>query len=359
MTMLDSILSRARSGGRLSPDEALELFRSDDIHAIGAAADEVRRRRNGRNAYYVKNLHLNYTNICLHDCKFCGFARRPGEEGGWQMDLAQILEYADRIGLHRLTEVHIVGGLNPKYPFDFYTSMIRALKERFPSLHVKAFTATEIDFISRIGKRSWEQALRELREAGLDSMPGGGAEVFSRRVWDEVCDNKTRPDKWLGIHRTAHRLGLRSTCTMLYGHIETIEERVEHMRLLRELQDETGGFTAFIPIAFQPEKNALAHLGRTTGLDDLRTHAIARLFLDNFDHLKSYWVTLGPKMAQVLLNFGCDDIDGTIVEERIMHMSGSPSPAGLAEEELVRCIREVGCVPVQRDSLYRPIKSWN
>jgi aminodeoxyfutalosine synthase len=282
-----------------------------------------------------------------------------GEEGGWQMTVQQVLDYAEKVNLNRLTEVHVVGGLNPKYPFEFYVDMLRGLKAKYPKLHIKAFTATEIDFISKIGKRSWEQTLRELHEAGLDSMPGGGAEIFSKRVWDEICDNKTKPDKWLDIHRTAHKIGLKSTCTMLYGHMETVDERVEHMRLLRELQDETGGFTAFIPITFQPEKNSLAHLGRTTGLDDLRTHAIARIFLDNIQHLKAYWVTLGPKMAQVLLNFGCDDIDGTIVQERIMHMAGASTPEGLTEEDLVRHIKEVGRVPVQRDSLYTPIKIWN
>jgi aminodeoxyfutalosine synthase len=281
------------------------------------------------------------------------------EEGGWQMDVQAVLEYAEKIHMNRLTEVHIVGGLNPKYPYEFYIEMLRALKSRYPAVHLKAFTATEIDFISKIGKRSWEQALRELHEAGLDSMPGGGAEIFSKRVWDEICDNKTKPDKWLEIHKTAHRIGLRSTCTMLYGHVETVEERVEHMRLLRSLQDETGGFTAFIPITFQPEKNALAHLGRTTGLDDLKTHAIARIFFDNIEHIKAYWVTLGTKMAQVLLNFGCDDIDGTIIRERIMHMSGAGSPEGMTEDDMVRQIKEVGRVPVQRDSLYRPIKVWN
>lgn len=356
---MDAILAKARRGERISPEDALALFQSDDVFTLGQVANEIREKRSGRFTYYVKNMHLNYTNYCVHDCKFCGFARRMTEEGGWQMTVEQVLEYAERINVNRLTEVHVVGGLNPKYPFEFYTEMLRSLKTKYPGLHIKAFTATEIDFISKIGKRSWEQALRELRQAGLDSMPGGGAEIFSKRVWDEICDNKTKPEKWLDIHRTAHKIGLKSTCTMLYGHIESVAERVEHMRLLRDLQDETRGFTAFIPITFQPEKNALAHIGRTTGLDDLKTHAVARIFLDNIDHIKAYWVTLGPKMAQVLLNFGCDDIDGTIIQERIMHMAGAGSPEGLTEDDLVRQIKEVGRIPVQRDSLYAPIKVWN
>lgn len=359
MGELDKISEKVLAGERLTFEDGLTLFRTHDIFTLGKLANWVREKRNGNYAYYVKNMHLNYTNICVHTCKFCGFARRKGEEGGWEMDLQGVLNYAEKIQLHSLTEVHIVGGLNPKYPYDYYTSMLRALKDKYPKLHIKAFTATEIDFISKIGKRSYEQTLQDLRQAGLGSLPGGGAEVFSKRVWDAVCDNKTKPEKWLEVHRVAHRLGLRSTCTMLYGHIETVEERLEHMVRLRELQDETRGFTAFIPLKFQPEKNELAHLGATTGLDDLKTHAVARLMMDNFDHIKAYWVTLGIKMAQVLLEFGVDDIDGTIVEERIMHMSGAGTPTGLAEQDLVRYIRESGRIPVQRDTLYNPIKVWN
>lgn len=354
------LAAKIERGGRITPEEALELFRWDDIHELGNLANRLRERKNGSYAYYIKNLHLNYTNYCVHACKFCGFARRLNEpEGAWQMEIDQVLQTAEKVGLHSLTEVHIVGGLNPRYPYDFYPTMLRALHERYPALHIKAFTATEIDFISKVGKRDWGTTLRELKEAGLNSLPGGGAEVFSQRVWDDICDRKTSPDKWLKIHELAHGAGLRSTATMLYGHIETVEERVEHMRLLRDLQDRTGGFTAFIPIAFQPEKNELAHLGRTTAMDDLRTHAVARIFLDNFDHLKAYWVTLGPRTAQVMLSFGADDIDGMIVQERIMHMSGAESPIGLTEDELVRSIRETGRIPVQRDSVYRPLHIWS
>lgn len=353
------IVDRIRRGDRLTPSDAVSLFGEEDVHALAELANEAKRRRHGSVAYYVRNMHLNYTNICIHSCKFCGFARKPGEKGGWEMDVERVLERAEQLGLDRLTEVHIVGGLNPSYPYEYYPSILRALKGKYPGLHIKAFTATEIDFISRIGKRDWERTLADLKQAGLDSMPGGGAEIFSSRVWSEVCDRKTPPERWLAIHETAHRMGIPSTCTMLYGHIETIEERVEHMRLIRDLQDRTQGFTAFVPIAFQPGENDLRHVERTTGIDDLRTHAIARLFLDNVPHIKAYWVTLGPKMAQVLLSCGADDIDGMICEERIMHMSGAGSPVSLTEEQLTAHIREAGLIPVQRDSLYRPLKVWN
>lgn len=357
---MEDLIAKIEAGERIDAAEARRLFEWEDIHTLGRLANAIRERKNGSYAYYVKNMHLNYTNYCVHACKFCGFARRLDENGGaWQMDLEEVLAQADRAAAQNLTEVHIVGGLNPRYPYEFYLSMLRKIREKYPTLHIKAFTATEIDFISRIGKRGWETTLQDLQAAGLNSLPGGGAEVFSKRVWDEICDRKTSPEKWLKIHEIAHRLGMRSTATLLYGHMETIDERIEHMRLLRDLQDRTGGFTAFIPIAFQPERNDLAHLGRTTAMDDLRTHAVARIFLDNFDHIKAYWVTLGPKMAQVMLSFGADDVDGMIIVERIMHMSGAPVPSGLREEELVAAIQEAGRIPVQRDSVYAPIRVWN
>lgn len=344
---------------RLTTEEAIELYKNGELFSLGESASEVRRRLHGDNVYYVKNLHLNYTNVCVHSCKFCGFARRKGEPGGWEMTIDSLLSYIHNHGGSELTEVHIVGGLNPAYKFDFYPSMLREIKNAFPHIHIKAFTATEIDFISRIGKRGISETLSTLIDAGLGSLPGGGAEVFSDRVWDEVCDHKTPPDRWLNIHRTAHRLGLKSTCTLLYGHIETPEERVRHLELLRNLQDETGGFTAFIPIAFQPADNQLSHLPAVGGLDSLRLHAVSRIFLDNIPHIKAYWVTLGIKLAQILLDFGVDDIDGTIVRETIMHMSGAETPKGLTEQEIVRFIKETGKTPVQRDTIYRPLKVWN
>lgn len=357
---MKDLIAKIERGERIDPAEARRLFDWDDIHALGRLANAIRERKNASYAYYVRNMHLNYTNVCVHACKFCGFARKVNEtEGAWQMELEEVLAQADRAAAQNLTELHIVGGLNPRYPYEFYPTMIRRIREKYPALHIKAFTATEIDFISRMGKRNWETTLRELHAAGVNSLPGGGAEVFSKRVWDEICDRKTIPEKWLQIHELAHRLGIRSTATLLYGHVETVDERIEHMRLLRDLQDRTGGFTAFIPIAFQPGSNDLSHVGRTTAIDDLRTHAVARIFLDNFDHIKAYWVTLGPKMAQVMLSFGADDIDGMIVVERIMHMSGAPVPNGLREQELVAVIREAGRIPVQRDSVYTPLRVWD
>ncbi|MBI4243431.1 MAG: aminofutalosine synthase MqnE [Planctomycetes bacterium] len=344
---------------RLSAKEAIQFLSNTDIYELGTLANSIRTRLHNNKTYYVKNFHLNYTNICVHSCKFCGFARRKGESGGWQMTIDSILEYIGNHGGSTLSEVHIVGGLNPEYKFDFYTEMVNQIRQNFPNLHIKAFTATEIDFISKISKKTIDETLKSLIEAGLNSMPGGGAEIFSKRVWDTVCDHKTAPDQWLQVHRTAHKLGLKSTCTMLYGHIETHAEIVEHMNLLRKLQDETGGFTAFIPLAFQPYDNQLSHLNQVSALESIKVHALARVFFDNIEHIKAYWVTLGLRLAQILMDFGVDDIDGTIVEERIMHMSGANSPKGLTEESLIRHIKESGKTPVQRDTLYNPVKIWN
>ncbi len=352
---IKDIEKKVYSGERLTEDDALALFETEDIFTLGQLANHVREKRHEDVAYYVKNMHLNYTNVCVHSCKFCGFARKPDEEGGWEMDLKQVFDYASKADLHDLTELHIVGGLNPGYPYEFYLDMLRGLKKLYPNLHLKAFTAVEIEFLSKISKKPIDVVLRELMEAGLDSLPGGGAEIFARRVWDEICGTKTRPEKWLEIHRTAHKLGLRSTCTMLYGHIETPAERVDHMSRLRSLQDETGGFTAFIPLAFIPEKTEMSHLPGPDGLTDLRVHAVARLFLDNIEHIKAYWIMTGPKMAQVLLNYGIDDLDGTIIEERIVHMAGATSPVGLTEKDLQQLIIEAGRKPVQRDSLYNQV----
>ena len=353
---LRDIEDKVHAGERLSFEDGVRLFKSPDLFTVGRLANLVRERKNGNRAYYVKNIHLNYSNVCVFDCSFCGFYRREGAEGAWEMDLDSIFAYAAKARFEKLNEIHIVGGVHPKLPWSYYLEMLRGLKERYPELHLKAFTATEIDHFTKITKKSAGQVLAELREAGLDSLPGGGAEVFADRVWNQVCSGKARPERWLEIHRAWHRMGGRSTATMLYGHIETDEERVDHMLRLRALQDETGGFTAFIPLGFQVEKNALSHLPKPTAQTDLRVHAAARLLLDNFDHIKAYWVMTGLKMAQILLSYGADDIDGTIVEERIVHMAGADSPLGVAEEELRALIREAGREPVRRDTLYRPLE---
>ena len=357
--MLRDVEEKVRSGGRLSFEDGVRLFRSDDLHGLGRLADLVRERKNGNRATYIRNVHLNYSNVCALDCDFCGYSRRAGQEGAWEMTLPEVFDYAARAGAEGLDEVHIVGGVHPTLPFEYYLGMLRGLRERFPRLHLKAFTATEIDRFTRLAGKGVEEVLGELRAAGLDSLPGGGAEVFSDRVWDRVCPSKTRPERWLEVHRTWHRMGGRSTCTMLYGHIETVEERVDHLLRLRALQDETGGFTAFIPLAFQAGNNRLSSLPPPTAQTDLRVHAVARLLLDNVDHIKAYWVMTGLKMAQILLSFGADDLDGTVVEERVVHMAGADSPPGVSENDLRILIREAGREPVRRDSLYRSLEGVN
>ncbi len=348
---------KVESGGRLSFDDGVRLFRTRDLFTLGRLANRVRERKNGNRAYYVRNLHLNYTNVCVFDCAFCGFYRKEGAAGAWEMDLDTIFAYAAKAKFERLNEIHIVGGVHPKLPFRYYLEMLRGLKERYPELHLKAFTATEIDHFTKIAKKGPREVLEELREAGLDSLPGGGAEIFADRVWNRVCSGKARPERWLEIHRAWHGLGGRSTSTMLYGQIETDEERVDHMLRLRALQDETGGFTAFIPLTYQVENNALQGIPRPTAQTDLKVHAVARLLLDNVDHIKAYWIMTGLKMAQILLSYGADDIDGTIVEERIVHMAGADSPLGVSEEELRALIREAGREPVRRDTLYRSLEA--
>jgi aminodeoxyfutalosine synthase len=343
-------------GERLTFDDGVRLFQTRDLFTLGRLANQVREKKNGNRAFYVKNMHLNYSNVCVFDCKFCSFYRKDGADGAWEMDLDTIFAYAAKAKFEKLNEIHIVGGVHPKLPWRYYLEMLRGLKERYPELHVKAFTATEIDHFTKISKKPVEQVLTELREAGLDSLPGGGAEVFADRVWNQVCSGKARPERWLEIHRAWHRLGGRSTSTMLYGHIETPEERVDHMLRLRALQDETGGFTAFIPLAFQVENNDLKGIGKPTAQTDLKVHAVARLLLDNVDHIKAYWIMTGLKMAQILLSYGADDIDGTILEERIVHMAGAESPLGVSEEEMRSLIREAGRDPIRRDSLYRPLE---
>jgi aminodeoxyfutalosine synthase len=354
---LRDIEAKVQAGRRLTFEEGVRLFQTRDLFTLGRLANHVREKKNGNRAYYIKNLHLNYTNVCVFDCAFCSFYRKEGQEGGWEMDLDSIFAYARKTKFEKLDEIHIVGGVHPKLPYRHYTEMLRGLKERYPHVHLKAFTATEIDHLVKISKKPLPELLADLKAAGLDSLPGGGAEIFADRVWNQVCSGKAKPDRWLEVHRSAHRLGIRSTCTMLYGHIETDEERVDHMLRLRALQDETGGFTAFIPLAFHPEGNRLSHLKKATVQTDLKVHAVGRLLLDNFDHIKAYWIMTGLKTAQLLLSWGVDDIDGTIVEERIVHMAGADSPLGVGEEELRSLIREAGRDPVRRDTLYRPLEA--
>jgi aminodeoxyfutalosine synthase len=355
---LQDLAVKVRDGVRLDEEDALLCFRTPHVLHLGRLADNVRRKRHGNIAYFNVNRHLNPTNICVYtyNCKFCSFAALPGEEHAWQMSHDEVYRHAAEQGGNEVTEFHIVGGLHPDLSLDWYLEMMRGLKDRFPAAHLKAFTAIEIGWFAKQEKLSIEEVLLRLREAGLGSLPGGGAEIFDPEVRAVICDGKLDADEWLEVHRTAHEMGIRSNCTMLYGHIEKPEHRVDHLMKLRELQDYTGGFNAFIPLAYHPENNYLGLEYHTTGTEDLRQIATSRLVLDNIDHIKAYWIMLTPKLAQVALGFGADDIDGTVVEETIYHMAGAQSEQHLSRSELERIVREAGFVPVERDTLYQPIE---
>lgn len=349
-----TIEEKVKSGGRISQEEALELYHTPDVHALGRMAEHVRQRWNGNQAYYIVNRHINYSNVCIDNCKFCAFARKSGENGEFTYPIEEMLTRADEGAHQGAIEFHIVGGLHPDLPYDYYLDMLRALKERHPGIHLKCFTAVEISHLARLSNQSIEKVLRDLIEAGLGSLPGGGAEMFSKRVRDLMCPDKLYVDEWLDVHRSAHGLGLRSNATMLYGHVERPEEIIDHLAHLRPLQDETGGFLTFIPLHFQPKNTKLTGvLG--TGMKDLRVHAVSRIFLDNVPHIKSYWTMLGVKTAQVMLRFGADDFDGTVIDEKIVHMAGSASPKVLTVSNINRLIREAGRDPVERDTLFQPV----
>jgi aminodeoxyfutalosine synthase len=352
---LEPIAGKVLAGERLSFDDGVTLFRTNDLLAVGWLANHVREKRHGDICYYNVNRHINPTNVCVAHCRLCAFGRSPDAPGAYTYALEEIYQRAAQGVSEGATEFHIVGGLHPSLTFDHYLEMIRGLKQRFPHVHLKALTMVEIGYFSRITKLTPREVLLRLKEAGVDSMPGGGAEIFNPRVRKVICDHKTSGRLWLDIARTAHQIGLRSNATMLYGHIETHEERVEHLVQLRELQDETGGFVTFIPLAFHPENTALAHLPKPTGIDDLKLIAVSRLMLDNFDHIKAYWIMLTPPVAQIALRFGADDIDGTVIEEKIYHDAGATTPQHMTRAGLERLIRAAGRGPFERDTLYRPI----
>ena len=357
MTTLDQarfteIAKKVRDRTPLSLEDGVFLYRYPDLLAVGSLANEVRERENGNNTYFNVNLHINPTNVCVADCKFCSFARlRPGDPQAYTMTLPQMRDKLRDRG-SGITEVHVVGGLHDEVPWSYYVDTIRELKAERPDVHIKAYTAVEMHFFAEHYKMPMEQVLTELREAGLGSMPGGGAEIFADRARRKLCNGKADADQWLDAHRTAHRLGIRSNCTMLYGTVETLEERVDHMLRLRALQDETGGFQTFIPLAFHPEGNSLGKLPAPTGVDNLRTYAVGRLMLHNIGHIKAYWIMIGLATAQIAQSFGADDIDGTVQEEKIYHMAGAETPQILSRGELVRLIREAGRHAVERDTLY-------
>jgi aminodeoxyfutalosine synthase len=320
-------------------------------------ADLANRRVNGERVYFIVNRHINPTNICVNRCKFCAFGKGKEEPLAYTLTMDEILVRAQEARSQNATELHIVGGLHPDLPFDFYLRMLRTLRERFPEMHIQAFTAVEIDYFSRITGLPLEEVIRWMKEAGLGSLPGGGAEIFAPEVRNRICPEKITGDRWLEVMEEVHAAGLKSNATMLYGHVETLESRVDHMRRLRELQDRTGGFQSFIPLAFHPKNTEIAK-GYTTGLADLLSLAVGRIYLDNFRHVKSFWIMVGPKIAQISLHFGVDDIDGTVVEEKITHAAGARAGQEMTVAELVTMIRQAGKIPVERDTLYNVVREW-
>src|SRR6202522_2526816 len=340
---------------RLSFDDGVTLYRSRDVLAVGWLANLVRERMHGDIAYFNVTRHINPTNVCMASCRLCAFGRKKGEAGTYTMALEEAWETAGTGLTEAVTEFHIVGGLHPDLPFEYFMDLVRGLKVRFPKVHVKAFTMVEVAFLAKRGKMAIPEAIERMKAAGVDSCPGGGAEIFANRVRHIICDHKIDGSEWLETARAAHKAGLRSNATMLYGHIENDEDRVDHLLKLRELQDETGGFQTFIPLSFHPENTPLDHLPVTTGLTDIRQIAVSRLMLDNFPHIKAYWQMLTPKIAQIALRFGADDLDGTVVEEKIYHDAGATTPQGLTRKELCRLITEAGRVPVERDTLYHAV----
>ena len=352
-SLILTIGNKLERGERLSREDALALFETSDLLGLGRLADRVKQARWGRRAHFIVNRQINPTNVCVLSCKFCDFATKRGRPNAYEMTLEEVLGRCDS----GLREVHIVGGLHPDWPWDYYTGMLRAIKDKFPQVQIKAFTAVEIEFFSKKFRLSLEETLRQLQDAGLDALPGGGAEVFSERVRKALFPFKIGAPRWLEIHRTAHRLGIPTNSTLLYGHIETHEERVDHCLKLRELQDETHGFMSFIPLAYQVGQTRLVER-QASALEDLKTIAVARLLLDNIPHIKAYWVTMGEDIASIALNFGADDLDGTIGEERIMHAADAATPIRQTHDRLIQLIRAAHCVPVERDALYRELNVY-
>ena len=344
------------AGERISEADALRLLETKDLNALGAIADFVRQRKVGNRASFIINRYINYSNYCILSCQFCSFARKKRDADGFELTVPQIVEKAREALKLGITELHIVGGLHPSLPFSYYTDMLKALKNLDGRLQLKCFTAIEILHLTWLAKKSVRETLTELKAAGLDSLTGGGAEIFRKEVRSAIAKGKESAEEYLDVHRTWHRLGQRSTCTMLYGHVETLADRVDPLRQLRALQDETHGFTALIPLAYQPEDNDIPVEHPPTGYDSLRTIAVSRIYLDNFPHITAYWVGLGLKLAQVALSYGADDIHGTIIEEHIFHMAGATSPQLQTKADMIKAIRETGLTPVQRNTFYEPIK---
>ena len=348
------------AGRRLDGEQALRLLRSRDQLAVGTMADVARRRAVGDDAFFIRNRHINHTNVCRNRCLFCAFSHDAGDPEAYTLTVDEVVAKArETLAEGGISEIHIVGGEHPDLPFDYYLDMLRALRDLAPDVHIQAFTASEVAHFARVSGRPVREVLLALKDAGLGSLPGGGAEVFSGRVRALICERKVSGEEWLAVMRTAHEVGLKSNATMLYGHVERPEELVDHMLRLRALQDETGGFNAFIPLSFQPANTGLSHLPGPTGYDDLLMLAVGRLVLDNFRHVKAFWINIGLKLAQVSLAFGVDDLDGTVVEEKISHAAGVDTAQAVSIDELVRLIRDAGRVPVERDTLYNVVRRYD
>ena len=384
---LRDLYDKVADGERISEADALRLFESKDLNAVGAIADLACQKKVGNRASYIINRYINYSNYCILSCQFCSFARKKRDADGFELTVGQMVEKAREALKLGISELHIVGGLHPSLPFSYYSDMLKALRAfdsplpgsagvspagsdktnsetrrrdgGAPRLHLKCFTAIEILHLAWLAKKSVEQTLIELKAAGLDSLTGGGAEIFRKEVRSQIARGKESAEEYLDVHRTWHQMGGRSTCTMLYGHVESLADRVDHLHKLRDLQDETRGFTGFVPLPYQPDNNDIPVTTTPSGFDSLRTMAVSRIYLDNFDHLTAYWVGLGLKLAQVALNYGADDLHGTIVEENIFHMAGARSPQLQTEAEMIKAIRETGRTPVQRDTFYQTIKVWD
>jgi aminodeoxyfutalosine synthase len=356
---LDTILQKAIHGKRLSRDEGLTLLKSPELLSLGKAAHAVKLQKTGQQAFFNVNCHLNLTNVCVSRCAFCAFSCGKEDARAYTMTIDDVLERARAALPTGITEFHIVSGMHPDLPFSYYADVIRTLKTSFPGIHIQAFTAVEIKYFSDISGLPVEEVLAQLQRAGLGSMPGGGAEVLSARVRHELCPKKATAVEWLQVMKCAHRLGLRSNATMLYGHIETDEEVIDHLVQLRDLQDETNGFQSFIPLPFHPANTGLSHMQKPRACEELKLYAVARLMLDNFTHIKAFWIMVGLPVAQLALKFGVDDLDGTVAEEKITHAAGAQTATAIAKDDLIKMIREAGCIPVERDTLYKVIKIYS
>jgi aminodeoxyfutalosine synthase len=352
---LTPIFEKVEAGERLSYEDGVTMFRSSDILALGYMANVVRERLHGDTTYFNVNRHINPTDVCVASCRLCAFGKKAKDPTAYTMSLEQVWEVAGKGYAEAVTEFHIVGGLHPELSLDWFCTMIAGLKERYPGVHLKAFTMVEIAYLAKRARISIRETLERLKAAGIDSMPGGGAEIFSERVRRIICDHKIDGNEWLETARIAHQIGLKSNCTMLYGHLETPEDQADHLVKLRSLQDETYGFVTFIPLAFHPQNTGLAHLPKTSGFDDVKQIAVSRLMLDNIPHIKAYWIMMTPGVAQIAQRFGANDIDGTVVEEKIYHDAGATTAQHLRRQDLLRLIREAGRKPVERDTAYRPV----